>query len=72
LLERGQSVDVVDLFWFGNQLDKRVGILHKDIFDLTIEDLRECDNVLFLAGLSNDPMEDFSPSKNFVFNAASP
>jgi len=72
LLERGQSVDVVDLFWFGNQLDKQVGILHKDIFDLTVEDLKGYDTVLFLAGLSNDPMADFSPSKNFVFNAASP
>jgi nucleoside-diphosphate-sugar epimerase len=28
--------------------------------------------VVFLAGLSNDPMAEFSPSKNFVFNAAAP
>jgi len=72
LLERGYGVDVVDLFWFGNHLPTEVGILHKDIFDLTVEDLRQYAQVIFLAGLSNDPMAEFSPSKNFVFNAASP
>jgi nucleoside-diphosphate-sugar epimerase len=28
--------------------------------------------VIFLAGLSNDPMAESSPSKNFIFNAAAP
>ncbi len=28
--------------------------------------------MIFLAGLSNDPMAEFSPSKNFIFNAAAP
>lgn len=72
LFERGYQVDVVDLFWFGNHLPKETGILHKDIFDLTTEDLHGYDQVVFLAGLSNDPMAEFSPSKNFIFNAAAP
>jgi nucleoside-diphosphate-sugar epimerase len=72
LLERGHEIDVVDLFWFGNFLDPKVGILQKDIFDLETADLEGYDQVLFLAGLSNDPMAEFSPSKNFVFNAAAP
>src|SRR5271157_4817416 len=72
LLDRGYKVDVVYLFWFGNHLPRQVGILNKDIFHLTQEDLEPYDQVVFLAGLSNDPMAEYSPSKNFVFNAAAP
>jgi nucleoside-diphosphate-sugar epimerase len=72
LLERGYKVDVVDLFWFGNHLPREVGVLNKDIFTLTVEDLEPYDQVVFLAGLSNDPMAEYSPSKNFIFNAAAP
>lgn len=72
LLERGYKIDVVDLFWFGNHLPRQVGILNKDIFHLTVEDLRSYEQVIFLAGLSNDPMAEYSPSKNFIFNAAAP
>lgn len=72
LLDRGYKVDVVDLFWFGNHLPRDVGMLHKDIFQLSVEDLEPYDQVIFLAGLSNDPMAEYSPSKNFIFNAAAP
>jgi len=72
ILERGYSVDVVDLFWFGNKLPAETGILNKDIFDLTVSDLTGYQQVIFLAGLSNDPMAEYSPSKNFIFNAAAP
>jgi nucleoside-diphosphate-sugar epimerase len=72
LLDRGYQVGVVDLFWFGNNLPESVSILSKDIFELQTSDLADYDQVIFLAGLSNDPMADFSPSKNFVFNAAAP
>jgi nucleoside-diphosphate-sugar epimerase len=72
LLDRGYRVDVVDLFWFGNHLPEQTGILKKDIFQLTTEDLEPYDQVIFLAGLSNDPMAEYSPSKNFIFNAAAP
>lgn len=72
LLDRGYKVDVVDLFWFGNNLPSEVGVIHKDIFDLQVADLSGFDHVIFLAGLSNDPMADFSPAKNFIFNASAP
>src|SRR5580704_15341133 len=70
LLDRGYKVDVVDLFWFGNKLPRDVAILHKDIFQLSVEALEFYNQVIFLAGLSNDPMAEYSPSKNFIFNAA--
>jgi len=72
LLERGYSVDVVDLFWFGNHLPPETGVLNKDLFTVSVDDLKKYDQVVFLAGLSNDPMAEFSPSKNFIYNAAAP
>src|SRR5687767_5555694 len=39
---------------------------------LTAEELQPFDVVVFLAGLSNDPMADFSPARNFIENAAAP
>ena len=72
LLERGYDISVIDLFWFGNHLPKEINIINKDIFDLQTADVRGFDQVIFLGGLSNDPMAEFSPSKNFIYNAAAP
>jgi nucleoside-diphosphate-sugar epimerase len=72
LLDRGYEVDVVDLFWFGNHLPPETGVIRKDIFDLDLRDLQSYQQVVFLAGLSNDPMAEYSPSQNFIFNAAAP
>lgn len=72
LLERGYNVDVIDLFWFGNHLPKEVGAINKDIFELCEDDVKDYDQVIFLAGLSNDPMAEFSPAKNFISNASAP
>lgn len=72
LLDRGYAVDVIDLFWFGNYLPREVRVLNKDIFHITEEDLSGYQQIIFLAGLSNDPMAEFSPAKNFIYNAAMP
>jgi len=72
LLDRGYQVDVVDLFWFGNHLPSETGIINKDIFDIGVQDVEPYQQVVFLAGLSNDPMAEYSPSQNFIFNAAAP
>jgi len=72
LLDRGYAVDVADLFWFGNHLPAHAGVINKDLFQLATSDLEGYDQVIFLAGLSNDPMAEFSPAKNFIFNAAAP
>ena len=72
LLEHGYTTDVVDLMWFGNSIPDTVNIRRQDIFDLKEVDVSGYDQVIFLAGLSNDPMAEFDPSKNFVSNGACP
>lgn len=72
LLERGYEVDVIDLLWFGNHLPSNIKAVNKDIFDLTENDLASYEQVIFMAGLSNDPMAEYSPAENFVSNAAAP
>lgn len=87
LMQRGHAVEVVDLFWFGNHLPMpegyemgitykalpgEISLRRKNIFELTEEDLSGKDAVIFVAGLSNDPMAEFSPSMNFIQNSAAP
>lgn len=72
LIEHGYDVDVVDLMWFGNALPDSVRVAKKDLFACTEKDLEIYDQIIFLAGLSNDPMAEYDPSKNFVYNAALP
>ena len=72
LLERNHEVDVVDLLWFDSHLPSEVKVEQKDGFKLSEEDLQGVDQVICLAGLSNDPMAEFSPSRNFISNAALP
>jgi nucleoside-diphosphate-sugar epimerase len=49
-----------------------VKVIQKDVLDVTEAEVRGYDQIIFLGGLSNDPMADYSPSKNFVSNAAGP
>jgi len=72
LMERGYDVDVVDLLWFGNHLPADITIIQKDVAQLTEKELVGYDQVIYLAGLSNDPMAEYSPARNFVENGASP
>jgi len=72
LNKRGYKVTVIDLLWFGNFLPKSVNLWEKNIMDITVEELKEFDAVIFMAGLSNDPMANFNPPMNFVENSAVP
>ncbi len=72
LLERGYDVDVIDLKWFGVHLPDDVSVVDKDILKCNVDDLEGYEQVIFLAGLSNDPMAEFDPAMNFVANAAVP
>jgi len=72
LLERGYEVQVIDLLWFGNHLPASVNVVQKDLFTCTAKDLEGFDQVIFLAGLSNDPMAEYNPAANFIHNGALP
>lgn len=75
LARHGHEITVLDAFWFGNHLHKSepvVDSIKKDIFEIDEHLLKGFDQVIFMAGLSNDPMAEYSPGKNFIFNAAAP
>lgn len=71
-LEDGHKVTVVDLLWFGNHLAKGTPVIKRDILEIEPSFLAQFDQVIFLAGLSNDPMANYSPALNFIENAAAP
>jgi nucleoside-diphosphate-sugar epimerase len=71
LLALGETVRVVDPYWFGDYLPAN------DRLDVVREDLRYCDTalvlegvdaVIHLSGLSNDPTADFAPDLNSEAN----
>lgn len=72
LQQRGYDITVVDLLWFGNNLPQNVKVLEKNIFDISEDELSGFDQVIFLGGLSNDPMAEFSPKDNFIQNSSAP
>ncbi len=72
LLKLDYKVTVIDDLWFGNNLDPKVELIKKDLFQVSQTELKGFDTVIFLAGVSNDPMAEFSPSENFIQNAACP
>jgi len=74
LLSDGHIITIIDLFWFGCHLPIHANLncIKKNLFDCTEKDLEGYDQFIFLAGVSNDPMAEFSPSKNFVYNSALP
>jgi nucleoside-diphosphate-sugar epimerase len=72
LIERGYQVRVVDLGLFGTgHLPAEAEVIQADVVDFDQQWLKDVDAVIHLAGLSNDPMADFSPRLNYLYNAAS-
>lgn len=71
-LAQEHNVTVVDKFWFGDHLPDSIKKIKKDVMELTEADMQGMDVVVFMAGLSNDPMSEFDPAGCFVQNAAAP
>lgn len=72
LHNEGHEITVADACWFGNYLPEYIKLIKTDLFDLKQADLAQYDSIIFLAGLSNDPMAEFSPKSNFILNTALP
>lgn len=72
LAEYGYDVKVIDKLWFGNFLPPQIEVIEKDLFTCSKEDFEGYDQLIFLSGLSNDPMAEYNPSMNFVSNGALP
>ncbi len=72
LEKKGYDITVIDSCWFGNYLPDSIKLLKQDLYDLTVNDLKEYTDIVFLGGLSNDPMAEFSPQENFNYNCALP
>ncbi|HTW83831.1 MAG TPA: NAD-dependent epimerase/dehydratase [Candidatus Sulfotelmatobacter sp.] len=77
LLERGDSVRVVDRFFFGSSAldelaersDGRLTAIAGDLRDWDDGWLEGIDGVSHLAGLSNDPTAEYNPDANWQMNA---
>ena len=65
LIEKGYEVKGYDSGYFEDCLllpfDENHSYIRKDIRDITKEDMEGVDSIIHLAGLSNDPLGDFSP-----------
>tara|TARA_R110000868_G_scaffold408357_1_gene691397 strand:+ start:608 stop:1606 length:999 start_codon:yes stop_codon:yes gene_type:complete len=72
LFKKGYNIKVIDNFWFGDFLDKNIIKVKKNLWDIKSNELEGLDVIIFLAGLSNDPMAAFRPDLNFIENSAAP
>ena len=72
LIDRDHEVGVYDICLFGNYVNPKANFVKKNIFDICDSDIKSYDAVVFLGGLSNDPMANFNPSMNFTENTAAP
>ncbi|MCC6683568.1 MAG: NAD(P)-dependent oxidoreductase [Bacteroidia bacterium] len=72
LYQKGYDITIADAGWFGFHSRKEIPVIKGDLFDLTAADMKPFDCIVFLAGLSNDPMAEYSPKENFIYNTALP
>ena len=56
LILKNKKITVLDNFWFGDFLDKKVKKIKKDVRRLSQKDFKNQDIVINLAYLSNDPL----------------
>ena len=72
LFNLGYKVHVIDNFWFGDKLNPSISKEKKSLWNIKPAELTSYDAIMFLAGLSNDPMAMFRPDLNFIENSSAP
>lgn len=72
LFDLGYKIHVIDNFWFGDKLNPSISKEKKSLWDIKPSELTSYDAVMFLAGLSNDPMAMFRSDLNFIENSSAP
>lgn len=72
LIERDYDVTVVDLLWFQPCRLGDVRLFVDDVMNLTCEDLKEYNTVIFMAGMSSRPLCDACSDQAFTSNTAAP
>lgn len=72
LLAKGYSVRVLDRLFFGRApiagFEDRIDLVVEDMRDLDERHLVDCDAVINVGGLSNDPTAEFDPRANHELN----
>jgi len=72
LLDKGEAVRVFDKLYFGERgLDEvadKIDLVQGDLRTFDDSVLEDCDAVIHLAGLSNDPTAEFNPTANEDIN----
>ena len=72
LFDLGYKLHVIDNFLFGDKLNPNISKEKKSLWDIKPAELTSYDAIMFLAGLSNDPMAMFRPDLNFIENSSAP
>lgn len=70
LLADNHTVTVVDTMWFGNRLDPqaRLRVVQADIREIATIPMNNCDAVLHLANIANDPCSELNAKLSWEVN----
>jgi nucleoside-diphosphate-sugar epimerase len=70
LLDKGHSVHVFDIMWFGNKLEDHpaLEVTNGDIRDIESVPLEGVDVIIHLANVANDPCSDLNSKLNWEVN----
>lgn len=71
LLEKGHTITIVDIMWFGNYLQghNNLTVIKEDIRNTDRIPMDNVDTIIHLANIANDPTGDLNPKLTWEVNA---